>query len=169
MAFDAVHNRVNIPGKQIEPGSRRTITMLRRLLFLWLLAAFFSFPGCVATAPYDQQVYAQTTALKVDALKLMTKATKDYNTQKEAVEKFTDSWDKLYEYELHRKNNGIRISMWKLLRDPERNLMGGFLARWQKENSLSTTFIDEAKIQVGKAFDQLSELESGKIKPKDLQ
>ncbi|MFT4024932.1 MAG: hypothetical protein QM664_14235 [Flavihumibacter sp.] len=125
--------------------------------------------GCVTTAPYDQYVYAQTTGLKVDALKLMAKAGREYSTQKEAVEKFTDAWDKIYEYELHRRNNGIRINMWNLLRDPQRHLLGGFLARWQKESTLSETFISEAKIQVGKAFDQLSELESGKIKPKELQ
>ena len=125
--------------------------------------------SCAITAPYDQYVYAQTTGLKVDALKLMGKAEKPFTSQNEAVDKFTDQWDKLYEYELHRKNNGIRIQMWALLRDSTKNLMGGFLQRWKKENTLSPVFIDEAKIQVGKAFDQLSELESGKIKPKELQ
>ncbi len=138
---------------------------------VWLLALILAtgLSACVATAPYDQYVYAQTTGLKVDALKLMAKAGKAYSSQKEAVEKFTDTWDKVYEYELHRRNNGIRIEMWKLLRDPQHHLMGGFLARWQKDSTLSDTFIDEARIQVGKAFDQLSELESGKIKPKELQ
>jgi hypothetical protein len=59
--------------------------------------------------------------------------------------------------------------MWDLLRNPEKNLLGGFLSRWKKEGQLGTTFISEAKIIVGRAFDQLAELESGKITPKELQ
>jgi hypothetical protein len=125
--------------------------------------------GCALTAPYDQYVYAQTTGLKVDALKLMDRAERPYNSQLEAIEKFTDQWDKLYEYEVHRRKNGIRIAMWDLLRNPDKHLMGGFLSRWKKDSTLNPVFISEARIQVGKAFDELSELESGKITPKDLQ
>jgi len=134
-----------------------------------ILAFLMASVSCAITAPFDQYVYAQTTGLKVDALKLMDKAEKPYSNQTEALDKFTDNWDKLYEYELHRKHNDIRINMWKLLRDPSKNLMGGYLQRWKKENTLNPTFIDEAKLQVGKAFDQLSELESGKLQPKDLK
>jgi hypothetical protein len=138
----------------------------RCLLLLPFLLAQLS---CAIVAPYDQYVYAQTTGIKVDALKLMDRADKTYSSQSEAINKFTDQLDKLYEYELHRKNNSIRITMWQLLRNPDKNLLGGFMQKWKKENSLSGVFIGEAKIQVGKAFDQLSELESGKIKPKELQ
>lgn len=145
------------------PAKQRIVT------FFLALALLLALWGCAITAPYDQYVYAQTTGLKVDALKLMDKAVKPYSEAPPALEKFTDNWDKLFEYELHRKNNGIRIEMWSLLRDPGKNLMGGFLQRWKKDNTLNTVFIDEAKIQVGKAFDQLSELESGKVKPKELK
>lgn len=147
--------------------------MLKRFKIL-LTGLFLSFVlvqsiGCAITAPYDQHVYSQTTGLKVDALKLMDKATRAYDSQSEAISNFTDKWDKLYEYELHRARNDIRISMWNLLRDPDKNLMGGFLKRWKTESTLSETFINEAKIQVGRAFDQLAELESGKITPKELK
>lgn len=145
------------------------LAKLRKLLFplLFTLALFSG--ACAITAPYDQYVYAQTTGLKVDALKLMEKAERPFDAQKEFIDKFTDQWDKLYEYELHRKNNGIRITMWNLLRNPERNLMGGFLKRWKTDSVLSPAFISEAQTQVGKAIDQLSELESGKLTPKELK
>lgn len=146
------------------------ILFLRKSIHHFLVLVLLLVLGsCAITAPYDQYVYAQTTGLKVDALKLMDKADKNYPSQTDACEKFTDHWDKLYEYELHRKNNGIRIDMWNLLRDSSKNLMGGFLYKWKKENTLNPIFINEAKIQVGKAFDQLSELESGKVTPKELK
>jgi len=139
------------------------------ILLLFLGSASLIQSSCVTTAPYDQYVYKESTSLKVDALKLMDKAEKPYNTQEKEIDKLTDQLDKLYEYELHRKKNQLRIQMWELLRNPEKNLLGGFLARWKKEGQLSPGFITEAKIIVGKAFDQLAELESGKLTPKELQ
>ncbi|WP_234864124.1 hypothetical protein [Flavihumibacter fluminis] len=139
------------------------------ILIVILSSACFIQSSCVTTAPYDQYVYKESTSLKVDALKLMDKAEKTYNTQEKEIEKLTDQLDKLYEYELHRKKNQLRIQMWELLRNPEKNLLGGFLSRWKKEGQLSPGFITEAKIIVGKAFDQLAELESGKLTPKELQ
>lgn len=125
--------------------------------------------ACITTAPYDQYVYKESTSLKVDALKLMDKAEKTYTSQQKEINALTDQLDKLYEYELHRKKNELRIRMWNLLKDPEKNLLGGFLSRWKKEDQLNAAFIGEAKLIVGKAFDQLAELESGKLTPKDLQ
>lgn len=148
-------------------GTYKRIGKYRVFWFYLLLAA--GLYGCALTAPYDQFVYKESTSLKVDALKLMDKAARPYESQQEAVGKLNDQLDKLYEYELHRRKNGIRISMWTLLRDPEKNLLGGFLKRWKEKNTLGEPFIDEAKVQVGKAFDQLAELESGKITPRELQ
>jgi hypothetical protein len=145
---------------------KRSLPVLLLLLLssIWLLQS-----SCVTTAPYDQFVYKESTSLKVDALKLMDKAEKPFATQDKEIEKLNDQLDKLYEYEVHRKKNQLRIQMWDLLRNPEKNLLGGFLSRWKKEGQLGTTFISEAKIIVGRAFDQLAELESGKITPKELQ
>jgi hypothetical protein len=139
------------------------------ILLLFLSSICLLQSSCVSTAPYDQFVYKESTSLKVDALKLMDKAEKPFTTQEKEIEKLNDQLDKLYEYEVHRKKNQLRIQMWDLLRNPEKNLLGGFLSRWKKEGQLGTTFISEAKIIVGRAFDQLAELESGKITPKELQ
>lgn len=139
------------------------------LLFFFLSSALFLQSSCVTSAPYDQFVYKESTSLKVDALKLMDKAEKPYSTQEKEIEKLTDQLDKLFEYEAHRKKNQLRIQMWDLLRNPDKNLLGGFLSRWKKESQLNVSFISEAKIIVGKAFDQLAELESGKLTPKELQ
>ena len=152
--------------------NRVTIGHKRRLGFriFWLqiiLAA--GLYGCALTAPYDQFVYKESTSLKVDALKLMDKAIQPYDSQQTAVEKLNDQLEKLFEYELHRRKNGIRVSMWQLLRNPEKNLLGGFLKRWKESGKLNEPFIEEAKKQVGRAFDQLAELESGKITPRELQ
>lgn len=142
----------------------------RRFLLLFLIATAIIFQSaCVTTAPYDQYVYKESTSLKVDALNLMDKAEQTYTSQEQEIMGFKDQLDKLYEYELHRKKNELRIKMWNLLNDPQKNLLGGFISRWKEEKQLSPTFITEAKIIVGRAFDQLAELESGKLLPKELE
>lgn len=136
----------------------------------WVLAVcIISFSACFTTSRYDQQAYAQTTSLKVDAMNLMDKAVEPYQNHIPAINTFTEKADKVYEYELHRKNNDFSIKLWNVIRDPNNNLMGGFLKRWKEKGQLSETFIGEAKKQVATAFDQVAELESGKIKASDVK
>ena len=49
-------------------------------------------------------------------------------------------------------------------RDPDRNLLGGFLKMWKAKGSLSLTFVAEKKAQIADAFDQIIQLEQGKQK-----
>ena len=66
-------------------------------------------------------------------------------------------------------NNDISAQQWRILIDSERNLLGGFLARWKKESRLSATFVTEAKGLVSDVFDTIIGLESGKIKPDQVR
>jgi hypothetical protein len=139
----------------------------------YVLAAFLSalllLGGCKTISGYDQYAYAQGTALKVDALNIMDKATENFTSQQPGIDDITTRIEKAYEYEKHRPKNGITVKMWELLKNPDRNLFGGFLKRWKEKANLSATFINEAKIQVGEAFDMIVELESQKIKETDAK
>lgn len=133
---------------------------------VWL-SAILILGGCKTISGYDQYAYAQGTALKVDALNLMDKATANFASQQAGIDDITTRIEKAYEYEKHRPKNAITVKMWELLKDPDRNLFGGFLKRWKEKDTLPTTFINEARIQVGEAFDMIVELESQKIKATD--
>jgi hypothetical protein len=132
------------------------------------LALLFLLQACFTTARFDQYAYTQTTALKVDALNLMDKATSTFTSNEPVINAFNEKLDKAYEYELHRKNNAFSIKMWDKLRDPDKNLLGGFMKRWKNDGQLGNAFVTEAKMQVGKAFNEIAELESGKIKATDI-
>jgi hypothetical protein len=75
--------------------------------------------------------------------------------------------EKAYEYAKGRPKNDIVTKQWEIMKNPNRNLLGGFLVRWKKKGVLSKTFIAEAKKNIALGFDQIIGLESGKIKPKD--
>ncbi|WP_046745896.1 hypothetical protein [Kordia zhangzhouensis] len=114
------------------------------------------------TAAFDQYSYQKGTELKVDALRLMDKATSSYESQKAAIENFETELDKMVEYEKNKPNNQISYAMWKMIANPEKNLVAGFLKRWKNEGQLSSFFVTEAKGQVEEALNLILEYEGKK-------
>jgi hypothetical protein len=137
------------------------IAPLRNLI---AIAACFVLPACSLIAPYDRAAYEHATNAKVDTLALMSKATRSYDEHEKDVEALVRQLDKAYEYDRGRQLNQITIAQWDILRDPNRDLVGGFLKMWKAKGTLSATFIAEKKRQVGDAFDQIIQLESGKLR-----
>ena len=120
--------------------------------------------ACSLIAPYDRAAYEHATNAKVDTLALMSKAAGSYDEHEKEVEALVRQLDKAYEYDRGRQLNKITIAQWDILRDPNRDLVGGFLKMWKAKGTLSATFIAEKKKQVGDAFDQIIQLENGKLK-----
>jgi len=134
---------------------------------LWLAAAVASCGPTIST--FSPIAYEQATSLKVDALALMGRATEPYADHRAETESLTVRLAKAYEFAKGRPNNDISAQQWRILIDPERNLLGGVLARWRKESKLSPTFVTEAKGLVSDAFDTIIGLESGKIQPDQVR
>jgi hypothetical protein len=120
-------------------------------------------------ALYDQYAYTEATSIKVDALNVMDKATEPYSKFNNSVDELNSKLDKAYEYEKHRPANELTTKMWEIIKNPSKNLLGGFLKRWEQKGNLNSEFIKEEKVQVSDAFDMVIELESKKIKSSDKQ
>lgn len=118
---------------------------------------------------YSEEAYRQAVSLKVESLELIDNATDAYGTHEDAVKFLKTKLQKAYQYARGRPNNDTSTGQWKILIDPERNLLGGFLARWEKQGSFSRIFINENKRLISDAFDTIIQLESGKIKPSDME
>src|SRR5688572_27532076 len=74
--------------------------------------------SCTTTANFDQYAYAQTTAVKVEALDLMSDATQDDSLFTAQIKDVDLKLQKIYEYEKNRPKNDITVKMWQLLLDP---------------------------------------------------
>jgi hypothetical protein len=133
-----------------------------------LLAAAVASCGPTISS-FSPIAYEQATSLKVDALALMGRATEPFVDHRAETESLTVRLAKAYEFAKGRPNNDISAQQWRILIDAERNLLGGFLARWKKESKLSATFVTEAKGLVSDAFDTIIGLESGKIQPDQVK
>lgn len=126
--------------------------------------------GCGPTqAVYSEQAYRQAVSLKVEALALMGHATEPYAEYRSEAEALMTELRKALEYARGRPDNAISTRQWELLLDPERNLLGGFLARWRQQQRLSAVFVEENRKLIAEAFDAIIGLESGKLRPKEVQ
>jgi hypothetical protein len=125
---------------------------------------------CAPTiSQFSPIAYEQATSLKVDAQSLMGKATQPYANHEGEVTALTLRVAKAYEFARGRPRNDISARQWAILADSSRNLLGGFLARWKRESTLSATFVTEMKALVADAFDTIIGLESGKLKPDQVK
>jgi hypothetical protein len=91
-----------------------------------------------------------------------------YNEFSDEVEFLKTELNKAYEYAKGRPNNEISTKQWEILINPDGNLLGGFLKRWEAEGKLSQMFVAEMQIMVADAFDTIIGLESGKIDPSEI-
>lgn len=126
--------------------------------------------GCAPSiAPFSEHAYEQAVSLKVESLALMGAATEPFGDHADAVEALRTELEKAHQFALGRPKNEISAQQWAILTAPDRNLLGGFLARWEAQDSLSPVFVSEAQRLVADAFDTIIGLESGKLRPDDIE
>ena len=137
---------------------------LNPAISIFLIVAFLV--GCSTISPFSETAYKQSTSIKASALALMDKATEPYSDYRKKVEELMLEAKKAYEYAKGRPQNEESTEQWKIMIDPERKMLAGFFKKWEsgQGTGLSEAFVCEAKGMISKGFDQISGLESGKIK-----
>lgn len=143
---------------------RNQITALYLLIISSMLIT-----ACSSISVYSPEAYKQAVDLKIESLNLMSSATMPYSNYEEDVAFLKTELSKAYEFAKGRPNNEISTKQWEILIDENRNLLGGFLKRWQDEDTLSEKFVTEEQKLVSDAFDTIIGLESGKISPSELK
>jgi len=138
---------------------RKTVSFVVALSVLFLV-------GCAAITGYDPTSYKTATDLKAESLTLIEKATDPPAAHRAEIDQLRVNLRKAYEYEKGKEGpNHLTVQQWKILNDPQGNLLGGFLRRWEQGgNGQSQVFIDQVKRNIAKAFDQIISLESHKVK-----
>jgi hypothetical protein len=138
-------------------------------VFRTFLLAALILTACSSVSIYSPEAYKQAVDLKIESLNLMSFATMSYSEYEEDVTYLKTELQKAYEFAKGRPNNEISTKQWEILIDENRNLLGGFLKRWQDEETLSEMFVSEEQKIVSDAFDTIIGLESGKINPSELK
>lgn len=121
-----------------------------------------------AISPYSPVAYRQATDLKVESLGLMRRATEPFEEHRREVEELREGLAKAFEFARGRPRNEISARQWEILIDPGGRLLGGFLARWERDGALSAVFVEEMRSVVSDAFDTIIGLESGKVRREEV-
>ncbi len=139
-------------------GGRKNTTIL--------LASLLLLVGCAAITGYDPTSYKTATDLKAEALVLIEKATDPPGPHKGAIDGLRVKLRQAWEYEKGKgSRNRFTSEQWRLMIDPQGNLLGGFLAKWESSGSaFGDAFLQGVSKNVGDAFDRIIELESHKVK-----
>ena len=128
------------------------------------LAVMLFVAGCPKVASFDPVAFEQTKALKAEALALMDRATEPYGEHRVEVDTLRAHLARAYAREQGRPNNEKTLQQWGILTAPQGHLLAGFLALWERRSVLDVAFIDEARVQVADAFDEITGLENGKLR-----
>ena len=139
------------------------------LVLITIIISSLTFNSCSSISVFSPEAYKQAVELKVESLDLMFYATMPFDDFRDDVLLLKKELHKAYEFAQGRPDNEISTEQWKILLDEERNLLGGFLKRWEEESTLSEAFVEEMQVLVSDAFDTIISLESGKINPSELQ
>jgi len=136
---------------------------MKKIIFLATIIFTISCTS-TKTAIFDHYSYQKTTEIKVEANFLFGKANENFENHKVATEKLNMNLEKMLEYEKNKPNNEITYAMWKVLNDKEKNLLAGFLKKWEEKGKLSPIFIEEAQKQINEALDLIIQYETKKDK-----
>ena len=116
--------------------------------------------GLTCCAPvYSPYVYDRTAELKTESVGLISKAGEPYGKYSAKIEDLKNDISSLQMQEQLRKRNKIKQKQWSLQTDTAGYLLFGVLSKWQKDSTLSETFISLQKKLIGESFDLIQETE----------
>lgn len=146
-----------------------TFGSTRNLLFLFIFALLplsFSFQSCSSgMVPQDLYSLEQNMSLKADVLSLMKRGGKNFTSVSDDIMNLKNRMNDLISYERDKGEKNIKtVKMLETMMDPNQNLLGGFLNRWETDGKLNGPFIKEAAKVVTKNFDKIIKLENKKKK-----
>ena len=124
-----------------------------------LIALVFS--AC-SVAGFEQQAVDFAVDIKTEALALMDQATDDFANRSGEVTALRQRLSAASAFAAGRSNNTESITQWRLMADPNGNLLGGFLSRWEQGGQLSRAIIDGSKAQVSTGLDAIVDTENAK-------
>ena len=114
--------------------------------------------------PYSPTAYQNATSLKAATLAVMGKAREPYEKYQKEVDSLLVDIDKAYEFVRGIPSNSISARQWEILKDPQGDLLGKFFLRWRQRGILNDVYIEEFRVLIADAFDEIICLEANKKK-----
>jgi hypothetical protein len=142
-------------------------TSLSGFLLPAVLSATVLTSACIPTSGprYSPEAVSLTQSLKAESLSVLARSDEPFADHADAANLVVTKAIAAGAAAESVAGNDPIAEEWNLLTDPDGNLLGGAIARWEDRGTLSRTFRDEATIQVGRAFDLILCTEESKRTP----
>jgi hypothetical protein len=134
--------------------------VLSLLVAIWVV--IFTYQCAPLIARFDPVAFQQATSLRVESLIMMDKAIESYSQNEQEINALMLKVEQAYEYAFNKPKNKLTANQWKILKNQDRNLLGGFMKRWKEKDRLDAVYIEEAKGIIADAFDTIIDLEKRK-------
>jgi hypothetical protein len=128
----------------------------------FVLAWAILLTACQSINKYDREAHQDAVILKIETLALMAKSGEPFAVHASEVEALNGKIDAAHEMARSTPNNDLVAREWAIMRDPDRDLYGGFVKRWQTSGKISPPFREEMVAQVSEGFDFIICLEAAK-------
>lgn len=151
-------------------GNNSDVFSCIKKIFLWFLlfAIVQNFTGCKTVAYYDDATFVKTAELKAKTLVLIGHANEDFKDYRTKVDDIMVMAETIYAMQKARQLNYLTVKQWDILMKGsgigKKSILPEFFNMWKRKGKLNDFFIDEAKDQIGEAFDQILKLEDEKIR-----
>jgi hypothetical protein len=133
---------------------------LSLLVVIWAVIFFYQCGPLIAK--FDPIAFQQAPALRVESLMMMDKAIESYSQHEQEINTMMLKVEQAYEYAFNKPKNKLTANQWKILKNQDRNLLGGFMKRWKEKDRLDAVYIEETKGIIADAFDTIIDLEKRK-------
>lgn len=135
---------------------------LKILFFTFLGAALI---GCAVTSKFDQNTYEGALTLKIDSIKLLSKATAPGVEYAQEIAALKVRLSSQLAYEKGKgKPNFISFKQWDILLSTNNDLLGRFIEDWESGKKFKPAYVVEKCKQIEAAFDEILRLEGAKPK-----
>ncbi len=137
-------------------------------LLLLIIASAFSFSSCKTIAYYDDGSFVKTAELKAKTLVLIGHSNEEYKDYRTQIDDIMILAETLYAMQKARQLNFLTVKQWDIMMKgtgvDKKSILPEFFNMWKRKGKLNDFFIDEAKEQIGAAFDEILKLEDQKIR-----
>jgi hypothetical protein len=130
-------------------------------LVIWALGLLL-ITGCSPT--YDQVSLDNAKKLKRESLVLMDSAKDPFSSHSNDVTKIKKEMEDACSHSESLNCNCISVSMWDIIKDPEGHSFGGFLKKWETDNTIGNVMIERSEKVVEKQYTELIDHENQKRK-----
>jgi hypothetical protein len=136
-------------------------------LFGVVVAAAFALSACRTakkdeTFNFDQAAHQRAVELKSKAVAAMANSGEAYSRHRADVEALNAEMEKAYELSAAGPDNATVAAEWAAMKDPGRDLYGGFASRWRASGTVDQAARDAAMNRVTGRFDYILCLEAAK-------